>query len=214
MRREPHVRFCERAAVKFHRATHLIIGFEHATDARRFWDAMRERLAEYSLSLNPDKTRLIEFGRFAAAQRIRRGLGKPETFKFLGFTFICGRSRRGRFALKRNKYFRQALEHDPNYSVAYVCLGFAYMFDYQNRWTENPDGSLQIAKEYARQAIEKDPNEPLARCVSALVASYEKDLDRAKTEIDAALALNAPTTRVRRRISRMIRSNGLLSGMC
>ena len=88
------------------------------------------------------------------------------------------------------KYFRQALEHDSNYSVAYVCLGFAYMFDYQNRWTENPDGSLQIAKEYARRAIEKDPNEPLARCVSALVASYEKDLDRAKTEIDAALALN------------------------
>ena len=88
------------------------------------------------------------------------------------------------------KYFKQALEHDPNYSVAYVCLGFAYMFDYQNRWTENPDGSLQIAKEYARQAIEKDPNEPLARCVSALAASYEKDLDRAKTEIDAALALN------------------------
>ena len=64
------------------------------------------------------------------------------------------------------------------------------MFDYQNRWTENPDGSLQIAKEYARQAIEKDPNEPLARCVSALAASYAKDLDRAKTEIDAALALN------------------------
>ena len=50
---------------------------------------MRERLAEYSLSLHPDKTRLIEFGRFAAAQRARRGLGKPETFRFLGFTFIC-----------------------------------------------------------------------------------------------------------------------------
>jgi adenylate cyclase len=88
------------------------------------------------------------------------------------------------------KYFKQALEHDPNYSLAYACLGFGYMFDYQNRWTENPDSSLPIAKEYARQAIEKDPNEPLARCVSALAASYEKDLDRAKTEIDAALALN------------------------
>jgi adenylate cyclase len=88
------------------------------------------------------------------------------------------------------KYFKQALEYDPNYSVAYACLGFGYMFDYQNRWTENPDSSLPTAKEYARQAIEKDPNEPLARCVSALAASYEKDLDRAKTEIDAALALN------------------------
>ena len=82
-------------------ADDIIIGFERETDARRFWDAMRERLAEYSLSLHPDKTRLIEFGRFAAARRARRGLGKPETFKFLGFTFICGRSRHGRFALKR-----------------------------------------------------------------------------------------------------------------
>jgi RNA-directed DNA polymerase len=82
-------------------ADDIIIGFEHETDARRFWDAMRERLAEYSLSLHPDKTRLIEFGRFAAVRRVRRGLGKPETFKFLGFTFICGQSRRGRFALKR-----------------------------------------------------------------------------------------------------------------
>lgn len=82
-------------------ADDIVIGFEHETDARRFWDAMRERLAEYSLSLHPDKTRLIEFGRFAANQRARRGLGKPETFSFLGFTFICGRSRRGRFALRR-----------------------------------------------------------------------------------------------------------------
>ena len=63
--------------------------------------AMRERMEEYALSLHPDKTRLIEFGRFAAEQRVRRGLGKLETFKFLGFTLICGRSRRGRFVLKR-----------------------------------------------------------------------------------------------------------------
>jgi RNA-directed DNA polymerase len=82
-------------------ADDIIVGFEYETDARRFWDAMRVRLGEYALSLNRDKTRLIEFGRFAADQRARHGLGKPETFKFLGFTFICGRSRRGRFALKR-----------------------------------------------------------------------------------------------------------------
>jgi adenylate cyclase len=82
------------------------------------------------------------------------------------------------------------LEHDPNYSVAYACLGFGYMFDYQNRWTENPDQSLVIAKEYARRAIEKGPKEPLARCVSALAASYEKDLDLAEAEIEVALKLN------------------------
>jgi hypothetical protein len=62
---------------------------------------MRERLQEFSLSLHPDKTRLIEFGRFAAVKRAQRGLGKPETFNFLGFTFICGKSRQGSFLLKR-----------------------------------------------------------------------------------------------------------------
>jgi hypothetical protein len=84
-------------------ADDIIVGFQYEADARRFWDAMRERLAEFSLSLHPDKTRLIEFGRFAATQRARRGLGKPETFNFLGFTFICGRSRHERFALKRQR---------------------------------------------------------------------------------------------------------------
>jgi len=82
-------------------ADDIVIGFEHETDARRFWDEMRERLQKFSLSLHPDKTRLIEFGRFAAANRKQRGLGKPETFNFLGFTFVCGKSLRGRFLLKR-----------------------------------------------------------------------------------------------------------------
>jgi group II intron reverse transcriptase/maturase len=82
-------------------ADDLIIGFEHESDARRFWDAMRERLREFSLSLHPEKTRLIEFGRFAADRRARRGLGKPETFNFLGFTFICGTSSRGQFQIQR-----------------------------------------------------------------------------------------------------------------
>jgi RNA-directed DNA polymerase len=82
-------------------ADDIVVGFEHETDARRFWDAMRERLQEFSLSLHPEKTRLIEFGRFAAANRKRRGLGKPETFNFLGFTFVCGKSLRGHFLLKR-----------------------------------------------------------------------------------------------------------------
>src|SRR6516162_11492482 len=89
--RHDHVRY----------ADEIIVGFQYEIDARRFWDAMRERLAEYSLSLHLEKTRLIEFGRFAADQRARCRLGKPETFNFLGFTFICGRSRRERFALKR-----------------------------------------------------------------------------------------------------------------
>jgi adenylate cyclase len=88
------------------------------------------------------------------------------------------------------EFFMKAVELDPNYSQAYACLGFAYMFDYQNRWTDDPDKSLPTAKEYAHQALEKDPNEPLAHCVAGLAASYEKDLDRAKSEIDIAISLN------------------------
>ncbi|MER9852387.1 group II intron reverse transcriptase/maturase, partial [Mesorhizobium sp. M0106] len=82
-------------------ADDVIVGFEREGDARRFLDAMRARLEEFMLSLHPEKTRLIEFGRFAAVDRKQRGLGKSETFAFLGFTFICGKSRKGRFLLKR-----------------------------------------------------------------------------------------------------------------
>jgi RNA-directed DNA polymerase len=82
-------------------ADDFIIGFEHEDEARRFLDALRERLKEFALSLHSEKTRLIEFGRLAADNRKRRGLGKPETFNFLGFTFICGRSKRGRFQIRR-----------------------------------------------------------------------------------------------------------------
>jgi RNA-directed DNA polymerase len=78
-----------------------VVGFEHESDARCFWNALRERLQEFSLSLHPEKTRLIEFGRHAADRREKRGVGKPETFNFLGFSFICGKSRRGKFLLKR-----------------------------------------------------------------------------------------------------------------
>ena len=70
-------------------ADDVIVGFEREDDARRFLDAMRARLEEFTLSLHPDKTRLIEFGRLAAVNRKNRGFGKPETFTFLGFTFIC-----------------------------------------------------------------------------------------------------------------------------
>src|SRR5271167_985519 len=82
-------------------ADDIVVGFEHEADAHRFLDAMRMRLEEFALSLQPEKTRLIEFGRHAADRRAQRGLGKPETFNFLGFTFICGKSRRGDFQLKR-----------------------------------------------------------------------------------------------------------------
>jgi RNA-directed DNA polymerase len=82
-------------------ADDIVMGFEHEGEARRFVADMRQRMEKFALSLHPEKTRLIEFGRYAAERRARRGLGKPETFDFLGFTHICGRSRQGVFQLKR-----------------------------------------------------------------------------------------------------------------
>jgi RNA-directed DNA polymerase len=82
-------------------ADDIVVGFQHEADARHFWEAMRLRFEQFSLALHPDKTRLLEFGRHAAAKRMHKGLGKPETFTFLGFIFICGQSRRGAFQLQR-----------------------------------------------------------------------------------------------------------------
>ena len=82
-------------------ADDIVVGFAHKADAERFLAEMRDRLRQFALTLHPDKTRLIEFGRFAAEDRRRRGLGKPESFNFLGFTHICALNRRGRFFVKR-----------------------------------------------------------------------------------------------------------------
>ena len=82
-------------------ADDTVVGFEHEADAKRFLTELHERMGKFALSLHPQKTRLIEFGRQAANNRKGRGLGKPETFCFLGFVHICARSRRGHFQLKR-----------------------------------------------------------------------------------------------------------------
>jgi RNA-directed DNA polymerase len=82
-------------------ADDIVAGFEHENDAVRFLTELRERVEKFALSLHPEKTRLIEFGRHASEHRSARSLGKPETFTFLGFTHICGRSRRGGFLLQR-----------------------------------------------------------------------------------------------------------------
>jgi RNA-directed DNA polymerase len=82
-------------------ADDIVAGFEYQADAERFQAELRDRLAQFALTLHPAKTRLIQFGRRAAEERERAGLGKPETFNFLGFTHICGRSRHGRFLLFR-----------------------------------------------------------------------------------------------------------------
>ena len=126
---EVHVRFYERLGVRLPRPTHhvldlwfqkkwrpnvpdgeaiivryaddIVVGFQHKRDAERYLRDVRERLARFGLSLHQDKTRLVEFGRFADLNRRQRGVGKPETFDFLGLTHYCTTTRRGRFRLGR-----------------------------------------------------------------------------------------------------------------
>jgi group II intron reverse transcriptase/maturase len=82
-------------------ADDFIVGFQHLDDAERFRRELQQRMGQFSLELHPDKTRLIEFGRYAAERRERRGEGKPETFNFLGFTHVCGKTRAGTYQLVR-----------------------------------------------------------------------------------------------------------------
>jgi adenylate cyclase len=88
-----------------------------------------------------------------------------------------------------SKLFVRALELDPSFSLAYAALSMAYNLDYQNRWSDNPDASLRLAKQNAELAIEKNPSEQFARLVAAWAAMFE-DLDRAKSEAEKTLALN------------------------
>ena len=107
-------------------ADEFVVGFQHKWDAGRFLDAVKGRFGRFNLELHPDKTRLIEFGRFAKRNRQQRGQGKPATFDFLGFTHNCSETRRGRFQLGRKpvakrmkrtlKRVKEALRrrrHDP-----------------------------------------------------------------------------------------------------
>ena len=93
-------------------ADDVVLGFQHKTVAERYLEALKERLGLYGLTLHPRKTRLIEFGRYAAERRKKRGEGKPESFDFLGFTHLCSTNRQGGYFLKRKtkrKRLRQKL---------------------------------------------------------------------------------------------------------
>jgi len=114
-------------------ADDLVAGFEHRTDAARFLSDLQQRLESFALSLHPDKTRLIEFGRHAAANRERRGLGKPETFDFLGFTHICGRTRNGKFSLRR-KTRRDRLRAKLREVKETLCRRLHVGIDEQGAW--------------------------------------------------------------------------------
>ncbi len=107
-----------------------------------------------------------------------------------GRELLLGKTKNRETFEQSTKLFMRALELDPNYPKAYAALSMAYNLDYQNRWSDDPDGSLPLAKRYAELAIEKDPNEPFARLVASWAAIFDKSLDRATSEVNTALRLN------------------------
>jgi adenylate cyclase len=146
-------------------------------------DDVTSRIVEaLKITLSPaEKARLADGGtsNIAAYDLLLRGR-----------EFLLGETKNREGFEQAIAYFTQALELDPNYSLAHAGLGWAYMFDYQNRWSSNSDNSLQLAKHNVDQAIAKDPNESTARVVASFVATFEGDFGRARSEADIALALN------------------------
>ena len=110
--------------------------------------------------------------------------------ELLGAPVGIGKTKNREALEQSTKFFMRALELDPSYSLAYAGLSLAYNLDYQNRWSDDPDRSLPLSKQYAELAVEKNAKEPFARLCTSWAAIFEKDLDRAKSEAETALSCN------------------------
>ena len=107
-----------------------------------------------------------------------------------GREFVFAAAKTPELFAKAKALFERAIELDPGYGDAYAGLSWAHIFDFQNHWSGNPEGSLDRAREFADRAIEMDAKSPFAHHVRSIVAIWDKDLERTRTEADAALALN------------------------
>jgi adenylate cyclase len=153
------------------------------TDLFAVQDDVTRRIVEaLKLTLSPaEKTRIADGG--------TRNIDAYDCF-LRGREFLLGETKNRDKFEQSITFFMRALELDSNYSRAYAGLGWAYVYDYQNRWSDDSNISLALAKSNANQAIKSDPNEPLGRIVASLVATFEKDFVEAKSEADIALSLN------------------------
>jgi adenylate cyclase len=107
-----------------------------------------------------------------------------------GREFLFGANKNRETFEHAERCFKRALELDPDYAQAHASLAWTYQFDYQNRWSADPDNALVRATESADAAIKNDPKEPFSRAIAALVAVWKRDLDRAALEAGLALSLN------------------------
>jgi adenylate cyclase len=153
------------------------------TDLFAVQDDVTRRIVEaLKLTLSPaERTRIADSG--------TRNIDAYDCF-LRGREFLLGETKNRDKFEQSITFFMRALELDSNYSRAYAGLGWAYVYDYQNRWSDDSNISLALAKSNANQAIKTDPNEPLGRIVASLVATFEKDFTEAKSEADVALSLN------------------------
>jgi adenylate cyclase len=155
----------------------------HLTDIFEIQDDVTRRIVDaLKVTLSPGENARL-------ADSVTHNIDAYDLF-LRGREFLLGENKNRDKFEQSLKLFTRALELDPNYSQAYAGLSWAYNFDYSNRWSDNPDNSLQVAKHNAELAIQKDPNEPLAHFVASLAAMFGKDLDRAKSEAENALSLN------------------------
>ncbi len=153
------------------------------TDIFEVQDDVTRRIVEaLKVTLSPAENARLSAG----------GTSSTDAYDYVlrGRELLLGKTKNRETFEQSAKLFIRALEIDPNYPKAYAALSMAYNLDYQNRWSDSPDSSLPLAKQYAEQAIEKDPNEPFARLVASWAAIFEKDLDRATSEVNTALRLN------------------------
>ena len=153
------------------------------TDLFAVQDDVTRRIVEaLKVTLSPaEKTRIADSG--------TRNIDAYDCF-LRGREFLLGETKNRDKFEQSITFFMRALDLDANYSRAYAGLGWAYVYDYQNRWSDDSNISLALAKSNANQAIKSDPNEPLGRIVASLVATFEKDFTGAKSEADIALSLN------------------------
>jgi hypothetical protein len=114
-------------------ADDVVLGFQHQSDAERFRKDLEQRLAEFGLALNADKTRLMRFGRFAFQQRAERGLGRPETFDFLGFTHYCAKTKDGRVVVRR-RTIKKRMAAKLKEVKASLMARRHWPIDVQGRW--------------------------------------------------------------------------------
>jgi len=169
-----------------------------ATNGAHLWAERFDRDLSDLFEVQDDVTRhIVDALRvtLSPAEKARLATGGTSDFNaydhlLRGREFLLGEHKTRETFEQAVKHFALSIELDPNYAQAYAGLGWAYLYDYQNGWSDDAVDSLALAKQNVGHAIQCDPDEPMAHVVASILASYQRDLERAKAEAELALTLN------------------------